>query len=276
MAPSNCGSIKKNLLAALAAGTSVSTHGPICAVTLPIRTLDGRFVEVFVEQKIGDYVIVHDAGKTVGELHVQGIHWTEARKALLDGVAGRFGVTLNNRGVFQFPCKLAQVTDAILAVSQCASVGMFEALQHAPVFGEEPIAIHIRRTLTKWKPPYMDVRSNVRIKGANGADHLFDSVAHHKDAKHRTVAVKALPFGYGATVQADRYGFLALDLKGTEYDKWRRIAVVSQSDRWPMRSLKLVRKFSADTLELRSGEEHFAAAQLIEKVSDLSLKRRAC
>jgi hypothetical protein len=274
MATGICSSTRASLLKAITAHTSAAMRGSMCAITLPIRTLDGRFVEVFVEPKLGDFFLVHDAGKTVGELHVQGIHWTDARKALLPTMAHRFGVNLDNRGVFQIACKHEDVSQAILAVSQCAAVGMFEAAGHAPAIEEAPVSSQVKRVLVKWKPDFLDVRVNVKIRGANGADHLFDSVMHHKDAKHRTVAVKTLPFGYGARVQADRYGFMVLDIKGTEYDKWRRLAVVSQVDRWPMASLKLVRKFSAGTLEVRSNEEHFTDSQLIHEVSSLSLKRQ--
>ena len=273
MASSNCNSIRDSVVDLIAGQTSVSTRRSLCVVTLPIKTLDGRYVEVFVEPRLGDMVLVHDGGKTVGELHVQGIHWTEPRKALLSIVAERYGAQLDDRGVFQIACKAPGVAEAVLAVSQCASVSMLEAARHAPVVEEEPISSHVKRAMTQWRPRALEIRANVRVTGANGADHLFDSVAHNKDAKRRTVAIKTLPFGYGARVQADRYGLMVLDIKGTEFDKWRRLAVISQVDRWPMPSLELVRKFSANTLELRAGEEHFADAQLIERVEKLAAKR---
>jgi hypothetical protein len=244
-------------------------------LTLPIRTIDGRFVEIFIEQKFGDSLLVHDAGKTAGELHLQGLHWTESRRTILASIAAKFGVSIDSKGVFQVACKADTVADAIISVSQCAAVGMFEIAQHFPVIEEEPVASQIKRTMLRWKPQFLDVANNVRIRGANGAEHLFDSVAHHKDAKHRTVAIKALPFGYGARVQADRYGFMVLDVKDTEYDKWRRLAVISQVERWPIASLKIVRRFSADTLELRSGEDHFKDAELTNRVRDLSEKRKS-
>ena len=133
MAPSFCSSIKSAVVAAWTANTSVKTRGLTCVLTLPIQTLDGRFVEVFVEQKFGDSLLVHDAGKTVGELHVQGMHWTDSRRAILKGIAERFRVQLDERGVFQTLCKKNAVQQAVLAISQCASVGMFEAAQHQPV-----------------------------------------------------------------------------------------------------------------------------------------------
>jgi hypothetical protein len=272
MAASTCSSIKDELLKFFTAHASVATRGSMCVLTLPVRTIDGRFVEVFVEEKLGDAVLVHDAGKTAGELHVQGLHWTAARRDLLRRVAERFGVTLDDRGVFQKACKRAAASEAVLAISQCASVGMFEVVQHAPRVEEEPIAAQVKRIMASWKPEYLDIASNVRVRGANGADHAFDAVAHHKGAKHRTVAIKTLPFGYGAHVQADRYGFMVLDLKPTQYDKWQRLAVISQVERWPAAPLKLVRKLSADTLELRTGEERFRASILLDAVQTLSAK----
>jgi hypothetical protein len=274
MAASTCSSIKDELLKFFTAHTSVATRGPMCVLTLPVRTIDGRFVEVFVEEKLGDAVLVHDAGKTAGELHVQGLHWTAARRDLLRRVAQRFGVTLDDRGVFQMACKRGRVSEAVLAISQAASVGMFEVVQHAPRVEEEPIAAQVKRVMGNWNPEFLRVESNVKVTGANGADHQFESVAHHKDVKHRTVAIKTLPFGYGAHVQADRYGFMVLDLKPTHYDKWQRLAVVSQVERWPAAPLKLVRKLSADTIELRTGEEQFRASILLDAVEALSAKAR--
>ncbi|HWB16701.1 MAG TPA: hypothetical protein VG538_09855 [Vicinamibacterales bacterium] len=271
MAASTCSSIKDELLKFFTAHASVVTRGSMCVLTLPVRTIDGRFVEVFVEEKLGDAVLVHDAGKTAGELHVQGLHWTTARRDLLRRVAERLGVTLDDRGVFQKACKRAAVSEAVLTISQCASVGMFEVVQHAPRIEEEPIAAQVKRVMSSWKPGFLDVVSNVRVSGRNG-DHAFDAVAHHKDAKHRTVAIKTLPYGYGAHVQADRYGFMVLDLKVTPFDKWQRLAVISQVERWPAAPLKLVRKLSADTLELRTGEEQFRAPILLDAVQTLSAK----
>lgn len=275
MATSFCGSTKAAFLKALSAHTSAKTRGNVCVLTLPLRTLDGRFIEVFVEQKLGDSLLVHDAGKTAGELHLQGLHWTESRYALLAAIADKFGATLSQKGVFQIACKADVVADAILAVSQCAAVGVFEIAQHAPVVEDAPVAVQVKRAMRRWNPSFLDVDVNVRIKGANGADHLFDCVAHHKDAKHQTVAIKTLPFGYGARVQADRYGFMVLDVKGTLYDKWRRLAVVSQVERWPLPSLKIVRKFSARTLELRSGEDNFKDEQLTDHVREMAYRRKS-
>ena len=58
----------------------VSDHDGRCVVSLPIETLDGRFVDVYVEFKAGGHVVVHDGGKTVSELYAQGIHLTEPKR----------------------------------------------------------------------------------------------------------------------------------------------------------------------------------------------------
>ena len=274
MAPSLCASIKKALRSELTSGVNQVTRGGVCILTLPLRTIDGGFVEVMIERRIGDFVVVHDAGKTIGSLHVQGIHWTDSRKACLSTLAERFGAKVDSRGVFQIACKEASTAQAILLLSQCMTAATSEVAAHAPVVEEEPIRLQVRRAMERWKPKFLTVAGNVRIKGAN-EDHSFDSVAHHSDSKHKTVAVKALPFSYGARVQTDRYGYLVLDIKGTLYDKWRRLAVVSQADRWPITSLRTIRKFSADTLELRSGEEHFADQELTSLVQKLAHKKIA-
>jgi hypothetical protein len=274
MAASPCLSTKKALLSAVSSGTNVRTFGSICVLTLPLRTLDGRFVEVFVEPKIGDMFLVHEAGRTAGALHAQGIHWTDARRELLAAVADRLGAKLTGRGVFEIACKEPDLAHAILTLSQCATVGMAQIAQHAPVVEDEVVSSRVRRVLSRWNPPFYEIASNVKVNGANGAEHVFDSVAHNLDSKHRTVAVKTLPFSFGPKVQSARYGFLALDIKGTAFDKWRRLAVVAQVDRWPMQHLALVRRLSTATLELRTGEEKFGDQLLVERVLAASKGRR--
>ena len=71
-------------------------------------------------------------------------------------------------------------------------------------------------------------------------------------------------------VGANRRGFLALDLKGTEADKWPRLAVVAKAERWPKEALQLVRRHSSKTLELRTGEDSEVERLLLPSIDDLA------
>ncbi len=56
----NCQSIRDSVAAYLAGSTTMSQRPDSCIITLPIPTLDGRLVDVFVEGTLADYVVVHD------------------------------------------------------------------------------------------------------------------------------------------------------------------------------------------------------------------------
>src|ERR1700683_2418710 len=50
------------LVACLQASTVAEQIGDTCVITLPIPTVDGRVVGVFVESRVGDYFLVSDGG----------------------------------------------------------------------------------------------------------------------------------------------------------------------------------------------------------------------
>jgi hypothetical protein len=234
--------------------------------------LDDRFVDVFVEQTVSEFVRVHDGGKSIAELYVQGVHITDQRRALLKSIAERFGVILDDHDVFQIACKPDRAQASILAIAQCASLAMFDIASHFPIVEEEPIVAKVKRTLDQWEPSAFDMKHGVRISGhATGAEHRFDSVAHSRDSSRQTVAIKVLVPGYGPQVQADRYGFMALDIKGTPYDKWPRLAVVSKADVWPRSALDLVRRLSSDTLELNTGQDARVEREIGPRVNRLAM-----
>ena len=86
-----CSSIRDALLSFLGAELEVSTFEDQCIITLPLKTLDDRFLDVYVEPRIGDYVVVHDGGRTALRVarsrHPPNRH--EARPPAIDGEAIR-------------------------------------------------------------------------------------------------------------------------------------------------------------------------------------------
>ena len=148
---------------------------------------------------------------------------------------------------------------------------MYEVLTLTPVIEEEPVVSRVRRTLNKWGPSNCAVKHRIHAKGQTpGSDHVFDSVAFFRESGRNTVAVKTLAPGYGPNVQARGYGFLALDLRGTTFDDWARLAVVAKVEQWPESALKMVRAHSAKTLEARSGEEDLIDRALPAYIEELA------
>jgi hypothetical protein len=248
----------------------VSAFEDHCVLTLPLRTLDDRYLDIHVEDKIGDLKLVHDGGRTTAELFAQGIHLTDSREAQLRAIAGKYGVSYND-GTFTQACRADSIQQTVFAIAQCASLAMYDVLSHSPKVEAEPVASIVRRTLDQWRPPDVDLRHLFHFKGQTaGADHVFDSVAFPKVSGRHAVAVKTLAPGYGPQVQADRYGFLVLDIRGTEYDKWPRIAVISKADQWPSGALEMVRSLSTRTLEADTGNDAFLERTLPHTMVELA------
>lgn len=249
-----CDSIKAKLVAFFTEQTEVTAAEDRCVVTLPLKTLDDRCQDVYVDQKLGDYVLVHDAGNSLAELFTQGIHPTDTHEQQFKKIARRYGATFN-AGVFQLVCRPGDsVEQAILAIAQCAALAMFEVVNHQPLIEDEPLTARIGRTLVKWKPEYVDIRQKLRFKGIR-AVHSFDFVSFARN-RQNNVAIKILvPSGSGPLAQAERYGFLALDIEGQEYEQWQRLAVISKAELWSDPAIELVRNLSADTIMLNSDNE---------------------
>ena len=89
-------------------------------------------------------------------------------------------------------------------------------------------------------------------------------------AEYHDVAVKILTPGALSKWQAERYGFLALDLVGTAAATWSRLALIVKAERWKPRDVRLVSRHSAATIELRSGEESEIIQVVPERMTELS------
>lgn len=271
METSSCSEIREALLRRLGEGVAVSTVSDQCVFSLPIRTLDDRVTDVFVEKLLGESYRVHDAGITASHLFAQGIHITERKADLFEEVARRLGVTYL-AGTFEVSCKEKDVYDAILAVGQCAALATVEVASHKPVVEEDPIRTRVHRSLMGWKPPFVkQISRNVLVKGRK-ARHSFDFVSFPEEANLKnTVAVQILQPSHSPQAQAERYGFLVLDTEQlAPYDTWQRFAIVTKVEEWGDRPLKLVEDLSQQTLKLVTGDEEKVESMLPQVMENLS------
>src|SRR4029078_5025267 len=135
----HCSSARDALVAFFSSFTEVTAVDGRCVITLPLRTVDDRYLDVYLDEKLADYVIVHDGGNSMSELFVQGIHVTDSQAAQFKAIARRFGATFN-AGIFQIACAPGEsIERAIFAVAQCASLAMFEVINHQPNIEDEPL-----------------------------------------------------------------------------------------------------------------------------------------
>ena len=106
MSHTNCHSIKSALAAHLATHISVEQINDMCVISLPFETIDRRWVEVFVEPRAADYFWIHDGGKAINELILQGMKVTPSVERGLTMIASRFGISYSEE-MFQTGAKMA-------------------------------------------------------------------------------------------------------------------------------------------------------------------------
>ena len=260
----DCRQVKHSLLRFIDKELMVTPFPGHCTVTLPLMTLDGRYIDVHVEEvDEGRRVEVHDGGRAASELYAQGIHLAASKRAVFGALAKRYGARFDEEDdTFRMPTGSGDVQDAILAIAQCASLAMHDVLLHKPVAESVRVPSLVRRALASWteSTTKFDVYREYLLEGVpSKAAHRFDYLAVPTEEGARQVAVQVLSRSFAPRVQAERYGFMVLDIRGTAYDSWPRIAVVSNAKMWGQASLDLVESMSAVTIAVGSGRDAVAA-----------------
>lgn len=249
-----CHSLKESLLKHFGSEIHVSESREGCVLVLPSKTLDDRYIAVFVERKTPDYFMVHDAGKTSAELHSQGIHITELREQAFSQMADKLGAMFVD-GVFQVGCKQEELHSAILAVGQCETMGMWHLLGHKPDFGEEPVESRVDHGLRTWHAPYPTrVERKVQVRGLR-ATHVLDFVCYSLKEDREPIAIKILRPSDDSLAKAREYGFLVYDTEKTMFERWLRLAIMTKADKWRSSAKQLIAALSTSTLEVESGDE---------------------
>jgi hypothetical protein len=266
----NCSELRESLIALFAKEIEVTSLDTACIVTLPLKTPDDRYIDVFVEPvRDSLFTYVHDGGKNTAELFAQGIHPNDTQESMLKGIARAHGAVFQN-GRFQIACPNAEsVRSAILAISQCATLAMIEVVSHVPTVEDEALSSRVARTLKAWQPNYVEIHRRFKVDGRMG-QHTFDFVTTPVRLNTRTVAVKILHPSIGPQIQARLYGFLAYDISGTEAAEWPRLAIVAKSEEWSDRSLQLVSSLSKDTILLETDHEERVESVLPRKMTELT------
>jgi len=269
MDPTNCNSIRESLIGFFGKEIRVSDAQGGCVLVLPGKTIDDRYTAIFVDRKTPDYFVVHDAGKTTSELYSQGIHMTENREEAFANMAERMGAVFAD-GIFQIGCKENELEAAILAVNQCANLGMWNLLGHKPDLSEEPLLSRIERWITIWQAPYRhQVQARVPVKGRRG-NHVFDFVSFPAPERKQPIAVKVLRPSDDSLRKAREYGFLAYDIEKTTFESWLRVAVLAKADRWTRNAKQLVAASSASVIEVEVGDEGSLESKIPNALEELA------
>lgn len=265
-----CQLLKSTLLEYLGNSITVAEVRDHCVLTLPHRTLDDRLASVFVEQKMPDYFVVHDGGKTAAELFAQGIHITDLRLGGLEELADRYGATFA-QGTFRMGCSAADLNTAVMAIGQCAVLGTWHVLGHKPSFEEQPVLHRVGRAMRMWDAPYPnEIRERVKVSGIK-IQHTFDFASFPTGERiANPIGVKVVRPSDNPMEQARGFGFMAYDLEKTPFGDWYRVAVVTKADDWTETALELVRSSASSTVEVAAGDEEEIEKLLPQQLTELA------
>ena len=255
MQTANCQSIRESILQHLRDATSVEHSGGLCIATLPIRTVDDRLVDIFIESRQADFYLVHDAGKAANELILRGINITNAMNRNYSLLAERFGVKWSDE-MFQAGCKLDRIAASAFAVAMCSSMATLDLLGFVAQPEEDTAHKQFGVALRSWSRSRNSVKESVPVKGS-WKQHSFDFVYYPKTGQ--PIAISVLSPGGNAIASADRAAFRSKDLVGTHFEQWRKVIVQADAQSWTSPAKNLLSKCSDLVIEINSGEKPTSA-----------------
>lgn len=250
MPTARCESIHESILKHLSDWTTVEHVRDLCVVTLPVRTVDGRLVDVFVESRSGDYFLIHDAGKAANELILHGVDITPSINHNLECIASSFGTQWADE-MFQARCKVGQLNSVILGVAMSSSFATIHLLEHVADVEGEAIRDQVGSVLKIWSKKRARIQEHVVASGA-WSQHTFDFVAFPKGSSPLAVSV-LLPSGNPIN-SARNAAYRAKDLEGTSAAEWKKVIVEAHAETWTRPAKNLIAKCSDAVIELNSGE----------------------
>jgi hypothetical protein len=243
-----CRSLRESLTEYLAQATAVQEVGDMCVATLPVPTVDGRLVDVVVESRMNDYCLVHDGGKAVNELILQGVNVTDSLTEFFKALAKRFQVSYDDEA-FNATGKIADAQAMILSVGTCSSLAMAQLIGNISAATEAPLREQFGRAVRAWAKRRYKVAEDITVPGPH-FQHRFDFVAYPRKPRNRTLAMSVLLPGSNSLAAAERFGFKSTDLESTVYGKWGKIALQGRSEAWSAEAKALLRRCADVVIEL--------------------------
>jgi hypothetical protein len=237
-----------------------------CVVTLPFETIDRRWVDVFIEPRAADFYLIHDGGKAVNELILQGMKITPAVEREFVLIASRFSVSYADE-MFQSGAKISRIAEQVYAVGMASALAMTHLLEHVPMVQEETVEEHVGEALRKWGRNKAKVTENVRVQG-HLKQHEFDFLVSPRH-KGSPIAVSVLHPTAGPLAAAERFGFKANDLSGTNFGSWRKMAIEVKSEIWSADARRIVDASADIVVPIRSGEpaEYHQITDALDRVA---------
>jgi len=224
-------------------------------------------VDVFIETTLGNYLVVHDGGKAINELILQGVEITDSITKHFDALARRFNISYTDE-TFKTTVRSDDVMATILAVGMCSGLAMAQLVGHIPGAAQESLRDQFGHALRGWARKRFKVTDNVTVRG-DYAQHRFDFVAYPKHINAPTVAMSVLLPGSNSLAAAERFGFKATDLRSTKYRDWRRVVVQGRSESWSGEAKALLQRCADVVIELP--DESGLDRQIVKDKLDLAV-----
>jgi hypothetical protein len=220
-----------------------------CTITLPIKSVDDRWVFVIVEERY-NMLRVHDGGKTDSELFSQGLKMGESDAGFIAGVARKYGVTVEDR-IIQKVCPKSELSAAIVAVAEAATVMTAQLISSRMAEAEgEQVHSRISKLLHQWDQTKFDIEENPEIT-TGVATHKVNFVTKYRFSDRTPTTIKILPPS-NPRDRAERYGFMLYDMKeNPKYSGWSNLALVTGADKWSTPALDIVKRMATKTVEIR-------------------------
>jgi hypothetical protein len=224
----------------------------LCIASLPMSTVDNRQPDVFIEARAGDYLLVHEGGKSFNELILSGHKGTEAVERSFHGLAQQFGILWQDQS-FQMPCKLDRLPDAVLAISSASLAASVFLLERIPEETSNSTFDALQKALKQWAKSKAKLKERVKAQGAV-KQHQFDFVLT-PTAGTPPIGVTILSPGNSSISAAERYAFKLLDLKSSNARNWAQLVVQTSQEEWSNNARKIITKMADGVIEVPAGQQ---------------------
>lgn len=251
-----CFSIRDSFLAYLSEHTIAHDSDGDCVLTVPINTIDNRWVDVTVEDLANGAYRVHDGGKASDELFLQGVPLSDKKFDVMQLIANKYAVHVDN-GRFMIECRADEIQHSISAVAHSSAMAMTELIRHRPSQEDETVKSEVGRIVYDWGLQHKyRVVSDLEVSG-DTTQHKLDFLA--ADESHH-VAVNILNPGQNSLARAQRYGFQGFDLKHN-YATYKNLVVLAHPQLWSQNARGIVDRIANRTVDFSgtAAEEIFGS-----------------
>lgn len=242
----------------------VESSGESIQITLPGMTADGHLVTVYAERLMGSHWKVHDAASAISELWVEGLNIRAVQRALMQRIAERMGVEVDEKDAFALHCKLEELPRAAWRVRDAAALLSSVLLRHQAVVTRRVL---LAKSIEKLRslPGRFDVEERPKLRG-HRAEHRFDVTVRPR-RKDFPIAVKILSAGAGPWLSAEAYAFAVSDVG----EKYGHVAVLHDPGHWSRKSVELIRAMGAEVVQEETPDQAAERLRIVveEKVAAL-------